>query len=263
MLRRLGGWWPRGGVVAARGVALATRPLGRGIPDDWLAAVYPDLPAAARRRVQQEAREGFLKSSAAAPAVRRRGTWPVLPNPRLARLRPPLVLASFHAGPLAVLDPLLASLPAEVVALHRHWGEDRAGYTLLRGGGDASQRALAFARALAALRAGGIAFLNVDGHEPGDYAVATIEVPMLGRTLPLARGAFALARLAEAPIVPIVPRWRGTAVEVELGDPIGPSRDERELAEATGAWLERYLRERPGEVSAFMLERLRPPLPGR
>jgi lauroyl/myristoyl acyltransferase len=87
-----------------------------------------------------------------------------------------------------------------------------------------------------------------------------IEVPLLGRTLPLARGAFALARIADVPIIPIVPRWRGTAIEVEIGEPMRLGADgERGMAEAIAAWIERYLRERPGETSVFMLERLQPP----
>ena len=101
----------------------------------------------------------------------------------------------------------------------------------------------------------------LDGYLRNDHSLPTIEVPMLGRSLPLARGAFALARISRTPIVPVVTRWRGTAMEVVVGDPIAPDLGEAGMAAAAGDWIERYLRRMPGEISVFVLERLVPPLP--
>jgi hypothetical protein len=255
--------WPRGGLLLARALAGLTRPLRPGIPDEWLAAAFPQLDRQARRAARRRTWEGFLKEAALGPVVQRHGRSFALPSPAVARLRGPLVLAAFHVGPVAGLDGVLAALPGEVVALERGWVRARTRYTLLSGNQDSWERARSFSHALAALRRGAFVFLAVDAYEPEDYEVARIDVPMLDRTLPLARGAFALARMARVPIVPIVPRWRGNAIEVELGDPIEPSRDERAMATATAAWIDGYLRERPGEASVFMLERLRPPLARR
>jgi hypothetical protein len=262
-LRRVGLLWPRGGLLLAGALARATRPLRFGIQEEWLAAVFPQLDRRALRVARQRTWEGYLKETVLEPVVQRRGTSFVLPDPAVAGLRGPVILACFHVGPVAGLDSILASLPGEVVALERGRVRARTSYTLLSGNEDTWSRARSFNTALAALRRGAVVFLAVDAHEPGDYEVAQLAVPLLGREISLARGAFALARLGRAPIVPIVARWRGTAIEVELGARIEPSGDEAEMAGAAAAWIHGYLRERPGEVSVFILERLMPPLPGR
>jgi lauroyl/myristoyl acyltransferase len=258
-LRHAGLRWPRGGLLLAGALARLTRPLRRGIADEQLAAAFPHLDRRARRVARRRTWEASLKGAVLGPVVQRHGPSLVLPSPALARLPRPLILTSFHVGPVAGLDGLLATLPGEVVALERGWVRAPASYTLLSGNRDSWERARSFSRALVALRRGALVFLTVDAFEPEEYEVARIDVPMLGRKLSLARGAFALARIARAPIVPIVARWRGTAIEVEVGDLIEPSSDEAAMATATAAWIDGYLRGRPGEVSAFMLERLDPP----
>jgi lauroyl/myristoyl acyltransferase len=264
-LRWLGRRSVRAAVLVAHVLARLTRPLGHGISDDWLSAVFPQLDARARRAARQRTWENFLKGEAVRIAATYGRYPPLLPNPRLAALRPPLVLASFHVGPYAAIGTALARLAGEVVALDRGQFGRVPHVTVLPRGENAAARSRAFSGALSALRSGGFVFVNVDAFEPEHLdEVSTIEVPMLGRTLPLARGAFALARIAGVPIVPIVPRWRGQAIDVEIGESmrLGPD-GERGLAEATAAWIERYLRERPGETSVFMLERLRPPFQDR
>ena len=264
LLRRMGARSPALGIRAAHAIANLTRPLGRGIDHGRLAAAFPELGPPAQHTARQRTWENFLKEQAVEAAVMH-GRYPQLvPDPRLVELRPPLVLASFHVGPLPALAPLLAQLPGEVVALDRGQFGALPNLPVLPGGEDTAARAAAFNRALAALRSGGFAFITIDAFHPQEFEVAAIEVPLLGRTLPLARGAFALSRIAGVPLVPLVARWRGTAVEVELGDPISPGPGgERALAEKAAAWVENYLRARPGEMSVFMLERLRPPVLAR
>ena len=263
-LRRMSARSPALGIRAAHALAQLTRPLGRGIDQGRLASAFPELGAPARQTARQRTWENFLKEQAVEAAVMQ-GRYPQLaPDARLAALRPPLVLASFHVGPLPALAPVLAQLPGDVVALDRGQFGALPNLQVLPGGEDTAARAIAFSRALAALRSGGFAFITIDAFHPEEFDVATIEVPLLGRTLPLARGAFALARIAHVPLVPLVARWRGTVVEVELGEQIAPGPGgERALAESAAAWVESYLRARPGEMSVFMLERLRPPVRAR
>jgi hypothetical protein len=263
-LRLLGRRSVRLGVLVAAMLARLTRPLGHGIAEEWLSAVFPELDRRARLGARQRTWENFLKGEAVSIAATH-GRYPSLvPNPRLAALQPPLVLASFHVGPFAAMGAALERLPGEVVALDRGQFGTLPNITVLPRGENPADRSRAFNAALTALRSSGFAFVNVDAFAPDHLEVSTIEVPMLGRTLPLARGAFALARIADVPIVPIAARWRGNALEVEIGEPTRMDADgERGMAEATAAWIECYLRERPGETSVFMLERLRPPFQRR
>jgi lauroyl/myristoyl acyltransferase len=263
-LRLLGARSVKAGLLTARALALLTRPLGHGIADGWLAAVFPELDSTTRRAARQRTWENFLQGEAVAAAVAH-GRYPgLVPSPRLEALRPPLVLAAFHVGPFQALGAALTELRGELVALDRGQFGAAQRITVLPGGEDEAARARVFNRALATLRSGGFAFMNVDAFHPEQFNVSTIDVPLFDRTLPLARGAFALARLADVPVAPIAARWRGIELEVEIGEPLHPgSGGEQALAQATASWIERYLRARPGEMSVFMLERLRPPVQGR
>ncbi|HEY0631088.1 MAG TPA: hypothetical protein VGC98_03455 [Thermoleophilaceae bacterium] len=250
------------GVLVAQALAWLTRPLGHGIDEDLLTLLFPELDLTATRAARQRTWENFLKGEAVEAAVMRGRFPPLVPNPQLSGLRPPLVLASFHVGPWPAAAAALVELPGHVLGLDRGQFGPLPNLTVLPGGEDTGARAAAFYRALSALRSGGFAFITVDAFHKEEFDVASIEVPMLGRTLPLARGAFALARIACVPIVPIVVRWRGTAMEVELGTTMQVGAGgERSLAEAAASWIERYVRARPGEMSVFMLERLQPPVP--
>ena len=265
-LRRLARLWPRGAVLAAHALASLTRPFGFGIADGWLAEVFPELDRRARRGVRQETWRSFLKGEAADAGVRRRRN--LRDYPRIVGWegrdapRPPFVVASFHVGPFQALGAVLRSLPGEALIVTREQFVGRDDITMVPEGDDEWQRARAFHRSLAALRGQGLVLVMLDGLRVRGEEVATIEVPMLGRSLPLARGAFALARIGGAPIVPVVVRWRGSGMAVVVGDPVAPDASEEEMAAAMGAWLERYLRENPGEISVFVLDLLRPPLPG-
>jgi hypothetical protein len=113
------------------------------------------------------------------------------------------------------------------------------------------------------LRGGGFVFTTLDGgYREGGYDAATVEAPMLGGTISLARGGFALARMSGTPIMPMAARGSGRKVTITCGNPIPPALGEDAMAAAAARWLGGYLREYPGEVSLRTLEVLRPP-PGR
>ena len=262
-LRLLASRWPRGGVAAAHSLAAVTASLGHGIADEQLAAVFPDLSPEVRRAARQRTWAGFLKGEAMEAAITRRSgstAYPrLVPNIDLRELRPPLILASFHVGPYQGLAAALVELPGEVVALDRGQFAERPEFTIVPAGESQWERARTFHELVNALRAGKFVFINPDAFEAGQFDVSTIEVPMLGRRQRLARGAFALARISRTPIVPLAARWRGTAVEVTIGEPVSPDCGEAEMATATARWIDGYLRERPGEISVFMLDRMEQP----
>jgi lauroyl/myristoyl acyltransferase len=264
-LRRLARLWPRGSVIAGHALALVAGRLGYGIADHTIAAAFPEIDRRARRRVRRRTFSSFLKGEAVDAGVQRRRNlrdYPrLVPDPALDRLRPPLIVASFHVGPFQALGAVLRSLEGRPVIVSREQFMGRPDITMLHEGDDEGQRARTLNRALAALRSDGVLLVMLDGLRVGDRAAPTIEVPMLGRALPLARGAFALARMSGTAIVPMVSRWRGSSMAMTVGDPIAPELGEEGMAAAAGAWLERYLRERPEEISVFVLDLLRPPLP--
>src|SRR5204862_7323569 len=131
--------------------------------------------------------------------------------------------------------------------------------TLLWTGDDEWARARALQQAIGTLRAGGFVYLAMDGFGEQGYDAATVEAPLLGGSVELARGGPALARMTGTPLVPMGARWRGTRAEIVCGTPIPGSSDEQAMAAATAAWLESYLLERPGEISQRALEILRLP----
>ena len=81
---------------------------------------------------------------------------------------------------------------------------------------------------------------------------------MLAGTISMSRGAFALARITATPLMPLAARWHGSAVEIVCGDAIAPGGSERTMAAEAAVWLERYLREFPGEVTKRTIESLNP-----
>lgn len=167
--------------------------------------------------------------------IRRDGFAPfrrlVRQNDAIAQLRPPMIIGAFHIGPPFGLGVLREGLNGETLVLRGSVGSTD------------QQRAAMFHRAVEQLRAGGFVVAAIDPH-----AAQRIEVPFLGRTLRLARGPFAMARIARVPIVTVVARWEGDQVELIVGDALAVG-DEQMMAESAARWLETYLRERPGELS--------------
>ena len=150
----------------------------------------------------------------------------------------PLIAGTFHIGPVHALGAALESLPAPLLALRNA--------TPVPSG--EQERAAKFYEAATWLRNGGVVLMALDPQ----YATR-IHVPFFGGTLGLARGAFALARLTGAPIVPVVARWRGTRVDVVSGQPFDGG-DERGLAASAARWLEEHLRANPDEISLRILD---------
>jgi hypothetical protein len=249
---------PRAGFALALGLAWLTQPLGRGVPEERIRGLLPELGPHAVRAARRRTWSNFLQGEALDAALARAGDREVHPRivalPAPERLPPPLILATFHIGALPALAAVLERLDGEVIAVHRGRFAPRPGVTLVRTGDDEWERARTLDRAVRALRAGGFVFTALDGYGEDGYEAATLEAPMLGGSVALARGGFALARIADVPMVPIVARWRGSSVEVECGDPIQPARDEGAMAAAVAAWLERYLRAFPGEISTRTTE---------
>jgi hypothetical protein len=244
---------PRAGFALAVALAWLTQPLGRGVPEERIRDLLPGLDPRAVRAARRRTWSNFLLAEALDAALARGGNRDPHPRlvafPALTRLQPPLILATFHLGAFPALAAVLERLDGDVIAVHRGRFAPRPGMTLVRTGDDEWERARTFDRAVRALSAGGFVFSALDGYGEDGYEAATLEAPMLGGSVALARGGFALARIADVPIVPIVARWRGSRVVVECGDPIRPAGDESAMAAAVAAWLERYLRAFPGEIS--------------
>ncbi|HEX7150496.1 MAG TPA: hypothetical protein VF618_03335 [Thermoanaerobaculia bacterium] len=150
---------------------------------------------------------------------RRRIAELVLPNP--TKIEGTAIVAFFHVGPFYGISAYVDRLGRDFLGIRRQ--------------PDEQQRALAFARAVQKLREGGLVSAAFDG-EFG----ARMAVPFRGGTLRLARGAFALARITGAPIVPLWARWRGSRIEIIVGEPLSAGSEEA-LAAAAAAWLERQL----------------------
>jgi hypothetical protein len=176
----------------------------------------------------------------------------------LRALRPPLILGFFHVGAVQALGAAIERLPGPVLLL-------RQGSPYVPGPpvclesteGDGQRRAAAFQRALTHLSAGGFVVVALDV-VPGPG----FRVPCLGRAIHLARGPFAMARLAGAPLVPLAARWRRSGVEVEVGEALavaptcGPEAWETALAVSAARWLEGYLLASPAETGLGLLRDL-------
>lgn len=249
-LQRTAGRHPRQAVAAATALGWASRPLRRGIDTDALRRFLPELPAAELRRLRGATWSSWLRMRALEAALASpTASWPYPPLvlPDLAGLQPPLVLASFHLGPMPAVAGLLEQLPGEVLVL-QFSGAPRKRLTMLPVGTDQWQRAKAFRRAVGTLRDGGFVFVLVDANE----APSTVTTTAFGRDVRLARGAFALARVTGAPVVPVAAYWEGGRAVVVAGEPIAPG-DEAGMAAATAAWLERFIRAHPEVIGPLFV----------
>jgi len=180
------------------------------------------------------------------------------PAPALSRFHPPFILGFFHVGAPQALGAVFEWLPVPVLALRLGIRKPAVPtLTVLTIEGSTQQRALVFSRAMAHLQACGVVASALDF-----VSGPSLTVPFLGRSLELARGPFAMARLTGAPLVPLAARWHGGIVDVEVGDELvadgfsSPEICERKLATAAAGWLENYLRSDPGEMGLGLLHRL-------
>ena len=169
----------------------------------------------------------------------------IRPNSALAELRAPVILATFHIGPMFALSTVADNLTAPVLLMRTHHlpGVRPPHVTAINGLADEHQRAAAFRAALRMLRNGGAVMMAIDPVRDGG-----IEVPFLGQRVRLAPGAFRLARMAGARIVPLAARWAGNEIEIVRGEAIAGD-DEQALAAAIARWLENYVTASPGELN--------------
>lgn len=246
LLQHAAGRWPRGAVRAATVLACLTRPLGRGVPPEAILRFLPDLDRAAVRRASHGTWASWLRLRVLEAAIASpRARWPYPPivaGPDPATFDSPHVLAGFHLGAIPAVGALLEQLPGNVLALQLT-ALPRRRLTAGLVGRDRWQRAAAFRHALDALGRGDHVYLLADAN----VIPSTVDVTLFGRRVRLARGAFALGRLAGCPVVPVAARWRGDGIEIVAGDPIPPG-PEAEMAGAAAAWLERFVRDFPEEI---------------
>jgi hypothetical protein len=225
-------------------------------------SLFPHLEPRAAARVAWSIGALEARNRLLTDRIRKQGLEPVRPLIRtpdaFAALRPPLILGMFHVGPIQALSAAVERLPGPVLVI-------RLGsiYTpeppvqIASTEGDGQQRAAAFRRAIAHLAGGGFVVVAFDlPPVPG------LQAPCLGRTLEVARGPLALARLTGAPVRPLVARWQGSAIRIDLGEALAaelasaPENQESALAVAAAGWLERYLQERPAELGLGLLRSL-------
>lgn len=263
----LAAWHPRLALSGASALGSLRNRLSRRWPSpDQVRSLFPQLETGAASRVAWSIGALEARNRLLVDGIRRKGLGPVRPLVRtsaaFAALRPPLVLGFFHVGAVQALGAAIERLPGPVLVLrmgllHTPLPPVEAVSTE----GDDQRRAAAFQRALVHLDGGGFVVLALDlAPYPG------LRAPCLGRTLELARGAFALARLTGAPLRPLVARWRRSTVEITVGEVLGealagdlasgPEARESDLAAAAARWLERYLLESPAELGLGLLRAL-------
>jgi lauroyl/myristoyl acyltransferase len=208
-----------------------------------LRALFPDVPAQELSRVLRQIWSSHARTTLLGGWYYREHMAPVYrltrANDAIRDLRSPMIVGTFHIGPTLATGTIRGQLDGELLVLRGNVGTTD------------QERAATFHRAIERLR-DGFVLMALDPRE-----AQRIEVPFLGSTLQLARGPFAMARVARVPITPLIARWEGNAIELVLGEPLAISTDERELASAAARWFERYLREHPGELSYRVLELMR------
>jgi hypothetical protein len=153
------------GVVAADAIARVTHPARFGLDQESIRRALPFLPATELERTRRATWSSWLRLRVVEAAVGSAGArWPyppLLAGIEVETLQPPMILATFHLGPIPALGSLLEQLPGDVLVLHRS-GQPRPALTMLGLGADSSQRAWVFRRAVETLRGGGFVFVVVD-----------------------------------------------------------------------------------------------------
>ena len=244
MLGRAGRRFPVPALALADLVGRASAPF-RQHSAASLRQVYPHLSKVGAWRMLTRVLGRDLRDQVVASMRQSKGLWRICRfREALADLRPPLVIVSFHIGPLHAISDLAGRLANDrLVVVAR--GEETLGARQLYEG-------------VRILRKGGVVALALDAG-PASF----VEVGIFGRRTSLARGAFALSRLTGVPIVPLLLVWRGYEIHVALGEPIPPPESgatqeeaidsERRAAERVAAWLEEYLRTSPQDVGLRVL----------
>ena len=249
---------PRAAFAAAGTLALLLSIASRRHTRASLRSLFPHLSRADAGRILRRIWTTYARTLMLIGWIRRGGRAPV--QALVARERSgapppsPMIVSTFHIGPTLSLGVLSERMQGETLVLRgTQFPVDthaRQNVNLIEG--NDQQRAATFHRAIERLRQNGFVVLALDPHE-----AHRIAAPFLGRTLQLARGPFAMARIARVPIVPLVARWAGNEIELIVGEPLPVLDDEQALATCAAQWLESYLRDSPGELSGRILELMR------
>jgi hypothetical protein len=141
----------------------------------------------------------------------------------------PTLLVGTHHGEVLALSAVLETLPAPRVSLYVEGGVPRPGVHTIDIAETGAVAALK--HAVDALRAGGSVLMLADG-SVGER----IHVQLGGQPFGLGRGAFAAARLAGAPMVPVTAQWKGRSIAFCVGTPI-PAGPEADMVGAFTEWL--------------------------
>lgn len=266
----LAAWRPEPALAAAGLLGrLRNRLSGRWPSPEQVRAVFPHLSLDEAARVAWSIGGLESRNRLLVALLRRAGIGPlrkvVRASPQaFAALRPPRILGMFHVGAIQALGVAFERLPGPVLALRRGLlYPPEPPVEIVTTEGDDQWRAAVFHRALAHLERGGFVALALD-----EVSGPALRASCLGRELALARGPLALARITGAPVSPMVARWRGGTVEVEIGEELAaPPASEEELATAAAGWLERYLMAASEEIGLGLLRNLlspvSPPAAGR
>ncbi len=269
-VERGGAWAPGPGLWLAAVVGSAGVRLGlEGAALGALRQLFPELPAAAARSaaadilaldLQNRLLRRFTRStSRGLEWLAAREVSPA--DDAWGAITGPAILVSWHIGTtLAIAAGLLRrGTPALVVRHAEDYHAPNGTLDVVVLGSDVERGALALKRAADRLRDGGIVVLALDGAGAG-----TAPVQCLGRQVRYRRGAFVLARLTGAPLIPVVARWadaRRGRFRVEAWPPLEPAARmgespailETALAQAAAHQFERLVREQPGLLSVEAL----------
>lgn len=230
-----------------------------GPTPEQIVELYGRVPADAREIAWRSAALRF-KNHAALALLQKKGLDALAERVSPASIAPPAHLVS--AKP-AILLSCHVGVHNGVSAALRRWGLD-AFMLPLQGVDQPERRTIALRNAIDVLRGGGRVLAVMDG----PFGSHSEPVACLGRRIVLRRGAFALARLTGAPVLPAVARWNqhgdiepfiDVALQVTPGTSVlrstPPSGDdyERELTTAAARWLERYLIAYPEEAWPYTI----------
>lgn len=238
-----------------------------GAAPSEVSAVFPWLPDAAAARLARRIAAQDLKCRAYDRLLYSGGiesAASLLSRPHLARLEQRLrepggqVLLDVHTGPISATSAALLLLGKTALIVRKSGRTACArGLEVVGLEGDDQHRAQVLRRGVEYLRQGNAVVLAADGWE----GAATEPVACCGRLVRFRRGAFVMARLSGAPILPLYFRWGdGGRIEVEAAEPIRPAgvgdavRQETEMAAVVAGWLEGQLLARPDDLSLSLLK---------
>ncbi|HEX7808808.1 MAG TPA: hypothetical protein VF608_08785 [Thermoanaerobaculia bacterium] len=245
---------PRWPDVALRVCDLLAPVVFAPLSRDRVREIFPHIDDATMNELLAQGRRTAMRNFMLAESIRLYD-YPALrkvcvPNEAMRTLPTPLILGTFHLGALPAIGAGLEILPANVLVVRSTPKvanvHDNLIIEMTRG--DEQHRARLFHRGLQFLREGKYVFLPLDPEES-----TRVAAPFRGRTMQLARGPFAMSRITNTPILPLVARWNGRRIEFVIGDVI-PAGEEDVTAAAAAAWLERYLDEHPLDISPRVLE---------